>query len=208
MKRRASPSVSVSPMRSWPWFGMPMMSPAQASSASSRSAARNSTGFVIAIGLPVRTWCSFMPRSKCPEARRTKATRSRCLGSMLAWTLKTKPVTGGLLRGRSARGSARCGPAAAGRSAPMPSISSCTPKELIAEPNQIGRQVARRGSPGGRRRAAARAPSRPPRAAWRAGRRGRARPCVGRRGRRSGRVSATRLRSARSISSSRSCSMS
>jgi hypothetical protein len=48
--RSASPSVSVSPMRSWPWLGMPMMSPAQASSASSRSEARNSTGFEIAIG--------------------------------------------------------------------------------------------------------------------------------------------------------------
>ena len=70
-----------------------MMSPAQASSASSRSEARNSTGAVIAMGLPARTWVSFMPRRKWPEARRTKATRSRCLGSMLAWTLKTKPAT-------------------------------------------------------------------------------------------------------------------
>jgi hypothetical protein len=47
---------------SWPWLGMPMMSPAQASSASSRSEARNSTGFEIAIGFFERTWVSFMPR--------------------------------------------------------------------------------------------------------------------------------------------------
>ena len=105
MKRSASPSVSASPMRSWPWFGMPMMSPAQASSASSRSWARKSTGFATAIGLPVRTWWSFMPRSKWPEQSRTKATRSRCLGSMLAWTLKTKPVTAGS-QAPTARGSA------------------------------------------------------------------------------------------------------
>ena len=44
-----------------------------------------------------------MPRSKWPEQRRTKATRSRCLGSMLAWTLKTKPVTGRLPGADAAR---------------------------------------------------------------------------------------------------------
>ena len=105
--RSASPSVSVSPMRSWPWFGMPMMSPAQASSASSRSAARNSTGLVTAICFFDRTCVSFMPRSKCPEARRTNATRSRCLGSMLACTLKTKPETL-VSSGAMARGVADC----------------------------------------------------------------------------------------------------
>ena len=46
-----------------------------------------------------------MPRSKWPEQSRTKATRSRCLGSMLAWTLKTKPVTAGS-QAPTARGSA------------------------------------------------------------------------------------------------------
>jgi len=61
-----------------------MISPAQASSASSRSEARNSTGFETAIGFLVRTWVNFMPRLKWPEAMRTKATRSRCLGSMFA----------------------------------------------------------------------------------------------------------------------------
>ena len=84
-----------------------MMSPAQASSASSRSCARKSIGLAIAIGLPVRTWKSFMPRWKCPEQSRTKATRSRCFGSMLAWTLKTKPVTAGS-QAPIARGSAGC----------------------------------------------------------------------------------------------------
>ena len=60
--RSASPSVNVSPIRNWPWFGMPMMSPAHASSANSRSAAKNSTGLVIAICFFDRTWVSFIPR--------------------------------------------------------------------------------------------------------------------------------------------------
>ena len=34
-----------------------------------------------------------MPRLKVPETIRMKAIRSRCCGSMLAWTLNTKPVT-------------------------------------------------------------------------------------------------------------------
>mmetsp|Transcript_184 Transcript_184/g.579 ORF Transcript_184/g.579 Transcript_184/m.579 type:complete len:226 (+) Transcript_184:462-1139(+) len=91
--RKASPSVKVSPIRNWPWFGIPIMSPAQASSASSRSDARNITGLEMAIGFLVRTWVSFMPRLKWPDAMRTKATRSRCLGSIFACTLKTNPET-------------------------------------------------------------------------------------------------------------------
>ena len=91
--RSVSPSVSVSPMRNWPWFGMPMMSPAHASSANSRSEARNSTGLVMVIGFLLRTWVSFMPRLKWPDAIRTKATLSRCLGSILACTLNTNPAT-------------------------------------------------------------------------------------------------------------------
>ena len=70
-----------------------MMSPGQASSAISRSRAKKKIGLETAIGLPCRTMLSFMPRWKRPEHRRTNATRSRCLGSMLAWTLNTKPVT-------------------------------------------------------------------------------------------------------------------
>ena len=48
-------SVSASPMRSWPWLGMPIISPAQASSANSRSAAKNNIGDAIAIIFFVRT---------------------------------------------------------------------------------------------------------------------------------------------------------
>ena len=70
-----------------------MMSPGQASSAISRSRAKKKIGLETAIGLLCRTMLSFMPRWKRPEHRRTNATRSRCLGSMLAWTLNTKPVT-------------------------------------------------------------------------------------------------------------------
>jgi hypothetical protein len=45
-----SPSVRVSPMRRLPWLGMPMMSPGQASSAVSRSWARNHAPFEMARG--------------------------------------------------------------------------------------------------------------------------------------------------------------
>ena len=123
-------------MRNCPWFGMPMMSPAHASSANSRSAARNRTGFDTAIGFLLRTCSSFMPRLKCPDANRTKATRSRCFGSILACTLKTKPETLDS-SGATWRGSADwiCG---SGPYFPMPSINSLTPKELIADPNQMG----------------------------------------------------------------------
>ena len=44
VKRMSAPSTRASPIDRLPWLGMPMMSPAQASSASSRSRARNSTG--------------------------------------------------------------------------------------------------------------------------------------------------------------------
>ena len=52
--------------------------------ASSRSAARNSTGFETAIGLPVRTSFAFMPRDSLPEQTRRNAMRSRWFGSILA----------------------------------------------------------------------------------------------------------------------------
>ena len=42
--------------------------------------------------LPVRTTFTFMPRVSLPEHTRMKAMRSRWLGSMLAWILKTTPV--------------------------------------------------------------------------------------------------------------------
>ena len=126
-------------MRNWPWFGIPMMSPAHASSANSRSDARNSTGFETLMGFLVRTCVSFMPRLKWPDDSRIKATRSLCLGSILACTLNTKPET--LFScGRIWRGSAFwiCG---TGPKFAIPSMSSFTPKELIAEPNQMGVSV-------------------------------------------------------------------
>ena len=93
MKRTSFFSLSVSPTRSVPWLGMPMMSPASAVSAISRSCAKNRIGECTAIGLPRPDGVSFMPRLKVPETIRMKAIRSRCCGSMLAWTLKMKPVT-------------------------------------------------------------------------------------------------------------------
>src|SRR3546814_2275162 len=67
-----------------PGLGMPMMSPGQASSASSRSRARNSTGLCTLMVLPLRECFSLAPRLKWPEHSRRKAMRSRWLGSMLA----------------------------------------------------------------------------------------------------------------------------
>ena len=71
-----------------------MMSPGQASSTVSRSCGEEQDRIVHADAiLPVPDCFSFMPRRNSPEARRRNATRSRWLGSMLAWTLNTKPVT-------------------------------------------------------------------------------------------------------------------
>src|SRR3546814_6589221 len=69
---------------------MPMMSPGKASSASSRLCAKKKIGLGTAIGLPVCTWVSFMPRLNLPEHSRMKATRSRCCGFMFACTLKMR----------------------------------------------------------------------------------------------------------------------
>ncbi len=91
----SSPSVSASPMRSVPRLGMPTTSPAKASSASERSWAKKNCGAVSAMVLPVRTCFTFMPRVSLPEHTRMKAMRSRWLGSMFAWILKTMPVMAG-----------------------------------------------------------------------------------------------------------------
>ena len=72
-----------------------MMSPAKASSSSSRRCDRKLTTVFGRSSLPERTTFSRMPRSKWPEATRTKAIRSRCAGSMLAWILKTTPLNFG-----------------------------------------------------------------------------------------------------------------
>ncbi len=86
----------------------PRTSPAQASSTSVRSWARNWSGLFSFSGLPVRACRTSMPRVNFPEQTRTKATRSRCAGSMFAWILKTKPEKKGR-RGldESGRGVAR-----------------------------------------------------------------------------------------------------
>jgi hypothetical protein len=49
-----SPSVSVSPIESWPWLWMPMMSPATASSLATRSFAMNVSTLPSFISRPVR----------------------------------------------------------------------------------------------------------------------------------------------------------
>ena len=92
-RRRRSgprPSVSVSPIRSVPWLGMPTTSPAKASSATSGPGRRR-------IAAPTGAWaCRCAPASpscrgvSLPEHSRANAMRSRWFGSMLAWILKTK----------------------------------------------------------------------------------------------------------------------
>ena len=55
-------------------------------------AGEKNTGACTDMTRPVRTFFNVMPRWKRPEAIRTKAMRSRCCGSILAYTLKTKPA--------------------------------------------------------------------------------------------------------------------
>ena len=87
--------------------------------------------------LPERTTFSRMPRSKWPLATRTKAMRSRCAGSMLAWILNTTPLnlaSSGCTDALHRR--ARRPAAAPGR--PARRAPRCTPKLLTAEPKNIG----------------------------------------------------------------------
>ncbi len=132
----ASPSVRVSPSCNTPWLGMPMMSPAKASSSNSRRCDKKLTTVFGRSSLPERTTLSFMPRSKCPLAQRTKAMRSRCAGSILAWILNTTPLNLGSV-GCTVRCKAGLGPGGGARSTSASSTSR-TPKLLIAEPNSIG----------------------------------------------------------------------
>src|SRR6185437_941338 len=131
-----SPSVSVSPSCRRPRFGRPTMSPGYASSSTSRRCERKDTALAVFTSLPVRERTSFMPRSKRPEHTRTKATRSRCAGSMFAWILNTTPVNFGSV-GSITRCTASFGPCAGARSTSA-SSTSCTPKLLIAEPKKTG----------------------------------------------------------------------
>src|SRR4030043_211895 len=61
---RASPSVRVSPICSWPWLWMPMMSPATASSMRVRSLAMKTTALAIFMSLPVRRGRPFGQRAQ------------------------------------------------------------------------------------------------------------------------------------------------
>ncbi|MNE45015.1 hypothetical protein D3C80_1392800 [compost metagenome] len=100
--------------------------------------------------LPVFCTFSFMPRLNEPEAIRNMAMRSRWLGSILAWTLKTKPVTSvwpgstaistgaGALRvsgGASLRAGMTLG---GGAHSPMAANNSSMPKWRRAEPHSTG----------------------------------------------------------------------
>ncbi|MNG07519.1 hypothetical protein D3C84_908250 [compost metagenome] len=58
---RSSPWVKVSPIWMVPWLCSPMMSPAQASTACSRSPAMKVTASEMFTSLPMRTWRIFMP---------------------------------------------------------------------------------------------------------------------------------------------------
>ena len=112
---------------------MPTTSPAKASSASERSCAKKNCGACSAMVLPVRTSLTFMPRVSLPEHTRMKAMRSRWLGSMFAWILKTMPVIAGSLASTvRVGGLLRC--AAAARSAISASSRSRTPKFRSALP--------------------------------------------------------------------------
>ncbi|OPZ88287.1 MAG: hypothetical protein BWY76_00001 [bacterium ADurb.Bin429] len=119
-----------------PWLWMPITSPAYASSTISRSEAMKLSALASFISLPLRTCSAFMPPVKVPEQMRMKATRSRCMGSMLAWILNTKP-----LRGFSSALTMRVVVAwdlGAGACSTKKSSSSWTPKLLTAEPKKTG----------------------------------------------------------------------
>ena len=145
-----------------------MMSPASAVSAISRSCAKNRIGECTAIGLPEPEGVSFMPRLKVPETIRMNAIRSRCCGSMLAWTLNTKPVTSsrsGLI-GPSLGSAAG---AAAGRSGR--SRRSARRRRSSSAPSRSRPASGRRGDrPRRRTRDSRRAPARFPRRCRRAAR--------------------------------------
>ena len=132
VKRTSLRSDKVSPTRNVPWFGMPMISPGSALSAISRSCAKNRIGECIATGLPSPEGVSFMPRLKVPEHNRMNAMRSRCCGSILACTLKMKPVTS-FSDGSISPFELGCG-RGAGAYLAIAVISSITPNSFSAEP--------------------------------------------------------------------------
>ena len=84
-----------------------------------------------------RTCISFMPRRKRPEHSRTNAMRSRWLGSMLAWTLNTKPVTAGS-SGSTVRSRRLRGRGAGAHAASASSSSSHAEVAAAREPKNTG----------------------------------------------------------------------
>ena len=74
LEESVSPSVSVSPMCSWPWLWMPMMSPATASSISTRSLAMKVSALASFISRSMRTCFTFMPGC----SGRSRRGRRRC----------------------------------------------------------------------------------------------------------------------------------
>mmetsp|Transcript_17657 Transcript_17657/g.53017 ORF Transcript_17657/g.53017 Transcript_17657/m.53017 type:complete len:226 (+) Transcript_17657:835-1512(+) len=91
-KWTAGPEQSVSPIANAPGLVRPMMSPANPVSTVSRSLANMRCGAASVTTRPVRATLTFIPFSNLPDTTRTNATLSRWRGSMLACSLKTRPV--------------------------------------------------------------------------------------------------------------------
>ena len=96
----ASPAWIVSPSCRPVALTRPTTSPGNASSTVSRSAPNAVVAYLVVSSRPVRSHVTVMPRSKRPEQMRAKARRSRCDGSMFAWTLNTN-AENGLSSGRA-----------------------------------------------------------------------------------------------------------
>mmetsp|Transcript_42 Transcript_42/g.120 ORF Transcript_42/g.120 Transcript_42/m.120 type:complete len:325 (-) Transcript_42:568-1542(-) len=133
---RRRPVVMVSPMEKAPGFTKPTMSPGYATSIVSRLWAKSLEGADRRTVLPVRVCSTCMSFSKRPEQTRTKAMRSRCRGSMLACSLKTKPVKSPSLGATSPRLLTR---APGGWESSRKRSRNCwTPKLLYPDPNHTG----------------------------------------------------------------------
>ena len=160
-----------------------MMSPAHASSASSRSFAWNTIALWTLWTLPVRGTVSRMPRVKWPDASRTNAMRSRCFGSMFAWILNTKPDD--LRLGRRDRALARRLRARRRRELRDALRAARARRSCSRRCRRTPASGGRRGTSRDRTSGTARGPSRRPRAASRPRSRAAACRASDRRGRRS-----------------------
>ena len=99
---------------------------------------------LMAKGRPVRTWLTSMPRVNRPEQTRTKATRSRWLGSMFAWILKTKPEKWSL--SASIVPVVLCRGRGAGARSTNRSRNGSRPKLVIALPKKTGESLPARNA--------------------------------------------------------------